>query len=119
MLQGFDLETNWRKSSVKSEIEGDRGFKFRPLSPELLRYAVEDVRLLKKAEPKIRETLGGDWIAVKIASDHRARSALSMETERPACFDVANNYRLASFSLLDELRPEDVYLPCNIDTILT
>ncbi|CAK4172655.1 unnamed protein product [Aphanomyces euteiches] len=50
------------------------------------------------------------WTQVQLASDARAKSALSLNGQRKFAFDQANQHTVVSLELIDATRPDDKYV---------
>jgi hypothetical protein len=109
MLELFGQPTHPTKHSMKRRIEGGSIFGQRPLAPEIIAYAADDVKLLVAAHESIKKSLGEEkWMSIQAASDARANAACKGGRERQICFDAANRCAIASIELLNALRPRDI-----------
>lgn len=63
------------------------------------------------SQPELEARLGELWTVVQRASDARAQLAPETAGARQICFDVANDYAIASLELLQEQRPHDMVPP--------
>jgi hypothetical protein len=111
VLQEMGKAQHMSKHVMKLQMKNKNLFSQRPLPQDVLKYAVDDVRLLVDAHGSLRERLGNKWEAIQQASDTRARSAAASGGERNICFDVPNSYAIASSKLLSALRPNDMMAP--------
>jgi 3'-5' exonuclease len=110
MLNHFGLQNVPMARSIKKKENKER-FQHRPISRDALLLATDKVRLLVDAFDKIHSTMGSNlWTAVLRASEVRMRQAYETDGMRQVCFDMANSYGLASPELLQELRPNDMFV---------
>ena len=122
MLARLDLPGHPTKTSMKAKMQaswrqvGTSLFAQRPLPLDVLHYAADDVSLLVDAQDKLAEVLGPEaWASVQRASDARAFAAQKTHGARQICFDVANDYAIASLELLHEQRPGDMVAPTPLE----
>jgi stage III sporulation protein SpoIIIAA len=109
MLELFGQPTHPTKHSMKWSIERGSIFGRRPLAPEILAYAADNVKLLVVAHESIHKSLGKEtWRSIQMASDARANAACKGGKDRQICFDAAQGCAIASFELLHAVRPKDV-----------
>lgn len=112
MLKEVEGQQHLLKTTMKSRVKGNSGmFAQRPLPADALQYAADNVKLLVAVVDQLRLKADNQWNAIQRASDARASWASEHSGERQVCFDVSNSYSMASFELLNELRPDDVMLP--------
>jgi 3'-5' exonuclease len=110
MLSHFHIQPKAKNILWKEPIEGSPVFLKRPMSQEVLRSAVSTVDTLVTAYAKIKVNIGSSWHAVQRASDTRMMKACETGGKRQICFDVANFYSIGSLELIQELRPQDVFV---------
>jgi stage III sporulation protein SpoIIIAA len=111
MLEQLGQQPHPSKHSFKKRMENCDLFAKRPLPPDALKYAADDVSLLIKARKSLGSALGDKWNSVQRASDSRALMASQSGGARQICFDVSNSYVMSSLELLRELRPEAILAP--------
>jgi stage III sporulation protein SpoIIIAA len=111
MLEQLGQQPHPSKRSFKKQMENGDLFAKRPLPPDALKHAADDVSLLIKARESLCSALGDKWDSVQRASDSRALLALQNSGARQLCFDVSNEYAMSSLELLRELRPEAILVP--------
>jgi hypothetical protein len=87
-------------------------FTERPLPKDCLEYAALDAKLLIEAKDDLIKAIGENLFkAVQRASDARAKMAAESAGARQICFDTANEYAIASYELMKEMKPEDMVGP--------
>jgi stage III sporulation protein SpoIIIAA len=111
LMKNLNQKQHGSKHVMKGRMQNGQLFAQRPLPRDVLKYAVDDVRLLIGAYDSLREKLGETWDWVQKASDLRARMAAASGGTRSICFDVQNAYAVASYELLLMLRPSDMMKP--------
>jgi stage III sporulation protein SpoIIIAA len=114
MLKHLRLPEHMTKSGMKSKMQqsGWTLFAQRPLTPDLVQYAADDVALLVGTAGELAKVLGLEqWSSVQRASDARASAAPETKGARQVCFDVSKMYTIASLELLREQRPGDILAP--------
>ena len=115
LLQHLGQEQHATKKFMQSQMKNKELFLQRPLPPDVLQYAADDVRLLLGTYEKLCKRLGRTWDAIQRASDLRARMAAGTGGARHICFDVPNSYALASYELLFVMRPKDMLNPTPLE----
>lgn len=82
MLELFGCPTHPTKNLMSRRITGGFIFRKRPLAPEVLAYAVDDVKLLVAVHECIRKSLGEEiWLSVQSASDAKANATSEVKTK--------------------------------------
>ena len=109
LLRKLELPQHPSKDFVHARMKsGVDLFAERPIPSSYLEYAALDVSLLLKAAPPLQEMLAGPTLTNLIqASDSRALSAAANDGARAICFDIADDYKIASADLLRTMRPDD------------
>ena len=107
-LEQLGLAPHPTKRAMKQRMDDGSLFAQRPISKDVLEYAVADVVLLLGAKDRLIEVLGDAWVSVQRASDARALLAPRSGGARQICFDVTNDYAIVSLELLKEQRPNDM-----------
>uniref|UniRef100_A0A6V2IJU1 AAA+ ATPase domain-containing protein n=2 Tax=Ditylum brightwellii TaxID=49249 RepID=A0A6V2IJU1_9STRA len=81
----------------------------RPLQKDYVEYAGLDAGLLFKVAPKLSAKFGNDEQKnLLIASMARAEFSMKYNGKRSVCFDIENDYAIASSELLEVFRAESV-----------
>eukprot|EP00980_Cylindrotheca_fusiformis_P001312 scaffold333_cov133-Cylindrotheca_fusiformis.AAC.38 len=109
MLAHLGQPQHQTKQLCKEKDHDNELFARRPIDDTIFQYAIDDVRLLMEAQPKIIDLLDDQLDIVKEASDARALIAAKTGGARQITFDVANQYNIASFELLQVTRPNDMF----------
>jgi ribonuclease D len=124
MLQLFGQPTHPTKNSMSRRLRGGDSFlKKRPLTPNILAYAADEVKLLVAVHECIYKSLGEEkWLSIQSASDERAQNVASKvqkkKQQEQMRFDAANGCALASFELLNVLCPQDILFTTPLQVFL-
>jgi len=127
LLSKLELKLHPSKDFVHAKMRsGVDLWSERPIPRSYLEYAAMDVSFLREATPSIIEVLSdGEREALIEASTLRARYAATNDGMRAVCFDVANDYALASAELIKVMRPaegffgEPLVVESNVDEVIS
>jgi stage III sporulation protein SpoIIIAA len=109
LLRKLELPVHPSKEFVHSRMRGGEDiWHKRPIPRNHLEYAAMDASLLLAAAPAISEILTEiEMPALLKASELRASNASANDGMRSICFDISNDYKLASADLLKITRPAE------------
>ena len=126
LLSRLDLPEHQTKKIMGNRMDTNKDLWCdRPLAKESLRYAAMDVSLLQNMAIKISSIVGSsNMIELMNASRLKIKNSIKHQGSRKICFDRIRNYNLASFELVNTIRPEDGFfgeklnVHCNIAEVL-
>eukprot|EP00980_Cylindrotheca_fusiformis_P001313 scaffold333_cov133-Cylindrotheca_fusiformis.AAC.39 len=97
------------QNAMKGRMDGRAFFARRPIDVAIFQCVIDGVRLLMKAQPRLFDLLDDKLEIVREASDARALMAAKSGGTRQIAFDVAKQYSISSFELLQVTRPNDMF----------
>ena len=111
LLTKLELPTHPSKDFVHAKMKsGVDLWSERPIPKSSLEYAAMDASYLRKAAVAVKKLLSDKEIQTMIeASALRARNAVANNGMRAICFDVTNDYSIASAELVQTFRPLEGY----------